>query len=105
MATLETEDSRIHEIYMKNEEYDKMRKQLTEIEGLFTKVKDGIFYYPRALHPMAVASKELKEAMEQLFPRDYCYAGVTTIFSTVFTELIATYNDTVTILITIGKGW
>lgn len=95
MAMAETEDPRMNEIYMKDNACEKMSQELTRVETLFAKIKDGIFYYPKALHPMAVASKELTQSIEQLFPRECPYAGVTTIFSTAFAGLVAVYNDTV----------
>ena len=95
MSTTTEEDPRMQEIYMKDEEYENMRKELTQIETLYTKVKDGVFYYPKALHPMAASSKELMQYLEQLFPKDSPYTGVTSVFSVAFTGIVAIYNETV----------
>lgn len=88
-------DPRMQELYMKPDEYERMRTQLTQIETLFTKVKDGVFYYPKALHPMAVASKELMQTLDQLFPKESPYTGVSGVFSTTFSGIVAVYNETV----------
>jgi len=88
-------DPRMQEPYMNSEIYEKMRTDLTQIETVFTKVKDGVFYYPKALHPMAVASKELIGTLDQLFPKDSPYNGVASVFNTSFSGLVAIYNETV----------
>lgn len=97
MTTQNTADNdpRMQELYMRPDEYEKMRGQLIQIESLFTKVKDGVFYYPKALHPVAVASKELIQTLDQLFPKESPYTGVASVFNTAFSGLVAVYNDTV----------
>jgi hypothetical protein len=89
------DDPRMQEPYMKPEIYEKIRTDLTQIETLFAKVKDGVFYYPKAIHPMAVASKELITTLDQLFPKDSPYTGVASVFNTAFSGLVAIYNETV----------
>lgn len=99
----ETEDPRMHEVYMKDEAYERMRKELGQIETVFAKAKDCVFYYPKALHPMAVASKELTQALNQLFPRECVYSKVSTVFSAAFTGIVAVYNDTVHSSMSLGE--
>ena len=80
---------------MNFEEYEKTRKEILAIETIFTKVKEKIFYYPKALHPLAVASKELSQCFEQFFQSETSFAKVASIFNTTFTGIVAIYNETV----------
>eukprot|EP01022_Parablepharisma_sp_SALTPOND_P019381 TRINITY_DN329_c0_g2_i1.p1 TRINITY_DN329_c0_g2~~TRINITY_DN329_c0_g2_i1.p1 ORF type:complete len:441 (+),score=67.28 TRINITY_DN329_c0_g2_i1:3610-4932(+) len=97
MATASTTESdpRMQEMYMQDNEYEKMRTELKQAEAVFKKAKDEIFSYPKAMHPLAVTSKQMIQTIEQLYPKDCPYFGVGNEFCDAFSGLVAIYNDTV----------
>jgi len=92
--TTET-DPRMNEIYMQDAEYEKLRTALKEADTVFRKAKDEIYNYPKAMHPLALTSKNLIPVFEALYPKDSAYAAVGTEFNQAFSGLAAIYNDVV----------
>ena len=102
MATNTISDPRLNEIYMNTTEYDKVKNELKQAEVVFKKAKEEIFSFPKALHPLAVTSKQLAQSLEQLFPKESPYFCVGNEFIDAFTGLVAIYNDTVILTLIIG---
>ena len=80
---------------MQDAEFEKVRKEMVMAETAFRKGKDEIFAFPRAVHPLAVASKSLAQTFELLYPKDNAFYQLGSEFSDAFMGLVAAYNDMV----------
>ncbi len=80
---------------MQMDEYERVRNELKQAESVFRKAKDDIFSFPKALHPMAAASKAMMMTFEQLYPKESPYYAVGADYSVAFSGLVAIYNDEV----------